>query len=540
VYYPPDTPIIAFNADQWYADGEDLTIACKVKDLGIPRAELRMDLPDGTSIVGDQLEKNAIYYYVESTMIVRPNHDGEKVMCFADSAEPTLSKESFKTLKVAFGPSSVSILGNRAVKEDTLITLLCNPDGTNPKSTIQWIEPDYANLPEHARCPIGNICNHVAGRLETNGSRLTLRAHWKDDGGRITCQATNEETWKVAEGFVTLDVLHRPVWNGTENDRIIGASIGDKVVLNCDVFANPPAFRYEWKYLGNDQSKVYDPCYWEIRTNIYPCDDNEDCDYKKWEGGQWVPYDDPCGLEVTPPPVPVLLNSELPSLPLTIELDANGKDNFGVYLCVATNDHGSASFQIEIEDKDYAMRRTTELMIIVGIASLLGLLIIIAVIVVVIVSTIRKRRLVRYATSSASSEAEYDQNFIDDNEKIYDVRLNNGTLHPYYQQQLHHQQRQQQLHDTSGNYSVVNGNVSNVGSNGNVSYDHDSYGNVSMTNGSAIQENAGDDVAQDESGSSGIAADNSIDNSIADNSIDSVVNNDEGSISNNSIAPAHV
>ena len=80
--------------------------------------------------------------------------------------------------------------------------------------------------------------------------------------------------------------------------RIIGASIGDKVVLNCDVFANPPAFRYEWKYLGNDQSKVYDPCYWEIRTNIYPCDDNEDCDYKKWEGGQWVPYDDPCGLEV--------------------------------------------------------------------------------------------------------------------------------------------------------------------------------------------------------------------------------------------------
>lgn len=70
------------------------------------------------------------------------------------------------------------------------------------------------------------------------------------------------------------------------------------MTLNCDVFANPPPFRYEWSYLGPDLSKAYDPCYWVDRSDIWECDDEEDCDYKKWENGVWVPYDDPCGIEV--------------------------------------------------------------------------------------------------------------------------------------------------------------------------------------------------------------------------------------------------
>ena len=65
----------------------------------------------------------------------------------------------------------------------------------------------------------------------------------------------------------------------------------------------------------------------------------------------------------------MLLNSGLPTVAFTIQLDENGEDNFGVYRCVATNDRGSAHFDIEIEDKDYALLRTKELMIIVGIAS---------------------------------------------------------------------------------------------------------------------------------------------------------------------------
>ena len=55
--------------------------------------------------------------------------------------------------------------------------------------------------------------------FQTDGSRLTLKAHWKDDGGMITCQATNSETYKAAENYVKLDVTHKPVWNGTENDK---------------------------------------------------------------------------------------------------------------------------------------------------------------------------------------------------------------------------------------------------------------------------------------------------------------------------------
>ena len=56
-------------------------------------------------------------------------------------------------------------------------------------------------------------------------------------------------------------------------------------------------------------------------------------------------------------------------LSLKIEKDENGEINFGTYRCVATNDHGNAHFDIEIEDKDYARSRTMELMIIVGVAS---------------------------------------------------------------------------------------------------------------------------------------------------------------------------
>ena len=74
-------------------------------------------------------------------------------------------------------------------------------------------------------------------------------------------------------------------------------------------------------------------------------------------------------LQVTPPPVPILLNADYATLEITIEIDSNGKDNYGKYLCTATNDVGTRAFEIEIEDSEYAMRRTTELMVIVGVAS---------------------------------------------------------------------------------------------------------------------------------------------------------------------------
>ena len=72
---------------------------------------------------------------------------------------------------------------------------------------------------------------------------------------------------------------------------------------------------------------------------------------------------------MTPPPVPILLNADYATLEITIEIDSNGKDNYGKYLCTATNDVGTRAFEIEIEDSEYAMRRTTELMVIVGVAS---------------------------------------------------------------------------------------------------------------------------------------------------------------------------
>ena len=78
----------------------------------------------------------------------------------------------------------------------------------------------------------------------------------------------------------------------------VGAYEGENVTLNCNVLANPPAHHYAWVYLGPDASKEWDPCYWADRSNIWECEDDEDCDYKKWEGGTWVPYDDPCGIEV--------------------------------------------------------------------------------------------------------------------------------------------------------------------------------------------------------------------------------------------------
>ena len=79
-----------------------------------------------------------------------------------------------RIFRVAFGPSAVAIEGNRAVLEGSLIKLQCNPVGTNPKSAIQWTPPDYLELPEHAQCPIGIICNHLDGRMEVCDKFLTV------------------------------------------------------------------------------------------------------------------------------------------------------------------------------------------------------------------------------------------------------------------------------------------------------------------------------------------------------------------------------
>ena len=83
--------------------------------------------------------------------------------------------------------------------------------------------------------------------------------------------------------------------------------------------------------------------------------------------------------------------------------------------------------------------------------------------------------------------------------------------------------REQHLLDNSGNYSVVNGNVSHSMDDDDGkddSYDHGTYGNMSV-NGEEEEENASpadvsgeyndNDNAHDDSGSSGIAVDNSLD-----------------------------
>jgi hypothetical protein len=221
----------------------------------------------------------------------------------------------------------------------------------NPQAVIEWEIPDYANLPEHATCPLGTICNQMAGRLDINDTErsMTITADWRDNGGLIMCTATNEETYKVAENMVTLDVQHKPIWNGAEDDRLIYASLGDNVTLHCDVRANPPTHNFTWTYIGRVTSKDdYEWC----DPWIVECDPEEDCTWKRWEGGvggSYVIVDDPCG-EVTPNPE--IINWSQESLTLTIDEDTNGKKRFGVYRCTATNDHGSGDFDIEVEDKD--------------------------------------------------------------------------------------------------------------------------------------------------------------------------------------------
>ena len=74
--------------------------------------------------------------------------------------------------------------------------------------------------------------------------------------------------------------------------------MGETITLVCNVSSNPPAYVFEWQYLGNDPSKVYDPCYWKDWTFIRDCDAEEDCTLKKWYWGEWVPYEDECNREV--------------------------------------------------------------------------------------------------------------------------------------------------------------------------------------------------------------------------------------------------
>ena len=80
--------------------------------------------------------------------------------------------------------------------------------------------------------------------------------------------------FKIKRMLVSLDIYRMPLSFNVY--RMVGKSMGDEVILNCDVFANPPAFRYEWSYLGHEPDKVYDPCYWTDRyvfhINIAPCE----------------------------------------------------------------------------------------------------------------------------------------------------------------------------------------------------------------------------------------------------------------------------
>lgn len=234
ILYPPDAPYITLEENQWFYTGTILALGCSVSDRGNPPVMISMVFPDL------QFAETRTSSFVHKSFRLLQTYNGEDIVCTAKSEIEELTQVTKRTLKVAYGPMSVEIEGDKDVAEDSPvgIELQCRAFVANPRASITWsgFRPEVAKV--------------------VNQTKLILKPTWRDNGAKILCTGSNpysEDATKNVIDSVILNVKHSPKWNGTEESKIVRKYAGQEALLTCNVVANPSKeLTFVWYFNGEE------------------------------------------------------------------------------------------------------------------------------------------------------------------------------------------------------------------------------------------------------------------------------------------------
>ncbi|VDH97934.1 Hypothetical predicted protein [Mytilus galloprovincialis] len=283
--------------------GYSAVLNCQVYDLGdaqvIWLGPMGMPLTFGRKrITTDKRISVEQPYSVDWNLHIRhvkPSDAGEYI-CKVDTSPPQTKRVN---LKIKVAPSINHALSTKnplSVEEGENVTLVCKVSAL-PAASVMWFyyHPQRPNNREQPNFPAS-----VTGEL------LTIHDISKEQAGIYECLAFNGVP-PTAVKNITVNVEFKPIISST--NKKIRQLRGKDTILECNIKAYPPEIAI-WKK-GNMEIK---------------------------EGERdWKYY-------------PTLFKNSESEFVLGLQIYSLEADDFGNYTCVASNQHGTASVQVLVEE----------------------------------------------------------------------------------------------------------------------------------------------------------------------------------------------
>ncbi|XP_059347409.1 nephrin [Ammospiza nelsoni] len=230
---PPSAPSIA-GLPPLVRAGEELRMRCESRG-GRPPPSLHWD-KDGLPLAGAWSEDEG--GVATSRLVLRPapEDDGAILRCRAVTSLPGGGASTSVTLRVAYGPSELAVLGSGAVPEGGEAELSCTSAPSNPPVRLRWWLGG------------ARLSAHSEGRTPGGGaySNVTLRGRGQDHGAALVCEAETPGVGTKSVS-VTVSVSHPPqdLWVEAPPPNATFRA-GEGLRLLCHARGGHPAPKLTW------------------------------------------------------------------------------------------------------------------------------------------------------------------------------------------------------------------------------------------------------------------------------------------------------
>ncbi|XP_075972019.1 lachesin-like [Anticarsia gemmatalis] len=256
VVYAKDEPkFLGTESNVTVVVGRDAILTCKVENLQSYKvAWLRVDTQTILTIGPHVITKNhrvGVSRGDQSWSLtlrdVRPA-DGGRYMCQINT-EPMITQTHHLHVFVPPDIMDSDSSGEVIVREGDNVSLHCAASGT-PPPTVLWRREDSA---------VFKVDKETVSKW--SGVWLNMTSVTRDMNGAHLCIATNGVPPSVSKRIL-LHVLCKPTARLTQ--KMLGAYIGETVILQCRIEANPPPIVY-WTHI--DGNKLYNGTKYEMNIN---------------------------------------------------------------------------------------------------------------------------------------------------------------------------------------------------------------------------------------------------------------------------------
>ncbi|XP_015110643.1 neural cell adhesion molecule 1 [Diachasma alloeum] len=247
VIVPPGKPTIYIGPDRIYSrtlpvvnEGGPLTLVCEVTG-GSPPPRVIWYL--GSKMLDDTFEPVNDEVMLNTHTIARVSREyaTTKVLCRASNTDLIGPSTSEILLNVNLKPLEVNITN----KQNHLLAVQtyeieCATSGSKPEAIITWWKGSHQ---------VKHMAKKFTDTENVTRSILSYVATIEDDGKFLTCRAENpivpdsglEDKWKLVVHYVPVVTIR--LGSGLRANDI---NEGDDVYFECDVKANPEAYKLGW------------------------------------------------------------------------------------------------------------------------------------------------------------------------------------------------------------------------------------------------------------------------------------------------------